>query len=255
MNGIPPEVHIGKTVREVIGSVASSVELLMRSVLVTGESILNVEIRGNLPTRDTEGYWIEHYFPVCYANGEVVQVGVVVVEITGLRRLENCLLALGGDAPHTRELATRLGMPYGPEKQSATSWSGSIELVENFVREGLRNPHKFQSLAPAPKMSDVITQERVRSPYGPSAAANEPYRHNHHGATPTGSNSANPLSPREIEIVRLLARGNGNKEISTALKISAKTVETYRAKIMLKLQIRSLSDLVLYAVRYGLVKV
>jgi DNA-binding NarL/FixJ family response regulator len=127
-----------------------------------------------------------------------------------------------------------------------------MESVENLLREGLRNPHKFQSPAQTPKMSDVITPDRVRSPYAPS---NEPYRHNHHGATPTGGNSANPLSPREIEIVRLLARGNGNKEISTALSISAKTVETYRAKIMLKLQIHSLSDLVLYAVRCGLVKV
>jgi DNA-binding NarL/FixJ family response regulator len=54
--------------------------------------------------------------------------------------------------------------------------------------------------------------------------------------------------------VRLLGQGNSNKEISTALKISVKTVEAYRAKIMLKLQIHSLTDLVLYAVRSGLVR-
>src|SRR4029077_6743577 len=116
MNGIPAEVHIGKTVREVIGSVASTVELLLRSVLFTGESILNAEVRGNLPTRDGEGYWIEHYFPFHYANGGGKQVGVAVVEITGLRRLENCILALTGNTGRTREQTKRLGMPYASEK-------------------------------------------------------------------------------------------------------------------------------------------
>ena len=240
--------------REVIGSVASTVELMLRSVLFTGQSILDVEIRGNLPTRNSDGYWIQHYFPIRYANGEVEQVGVVVVEITGLRRLGNYILALMGDTPRTREKnVTRLGMPCGPEKKSVELWSGSIESVENLVREGLKNSHKLQPPAQTPKMSDVITRQRVRIPYAPSSTTNEPHRHNH-GSTPIGSNSANPLSPREIEIVRLLAKGNGNKEISAALNISVKTAESYRAKIMLKLQIHSLSGLVLYAVRCGLVQ-
>jgi DNA-binding CsgD family transcriptional regulator len=254
MNGIPAKLHIGKTVREVIGSVASSVELMLRSVLFNGQSILNVEIRGNLPTRITEGYWIEHYFPVGYANGAVEQVGVVVVEITGLRRLENCILALVGDTPHPREQVKRLGMPYGPEKKSVGLCSGSIEAVENLIREGLKNSPRLQPPTQPPKMADTVTHQRVLLPYAPSAAPNKPYRCNH-GSTPTGSIGAKPLSPRELQVVQLLAKGNGNKEISTALNISAKTVETYRAKIMLKLQIRSLSDLVLYAARCGLVKV
>jgi|GEM_PF-1351323 len=252
MNGIPVEVHIGKTVREVIGSVAPTVELMLRSVLITGQSILNAEIRGYLPTRNGEGCWIEHYFPVRYAHGGVKQVGVVVVEITGLRRLENCILALMGNTPRTGEQPTRLGMAYGAEKESVELWSGSIESVENLVREGLKNSHLLQPPMQTPKMGDVVMHQRVRLPYVPSAIPSEPYR-NIHGSIPTGSNCAKPLSPREIEIVQLLAKGNGNKEISTALKISVKTVETYRAKIMLKLQIHSLSDLVLYAVRCGLV--
>ena len=253
MNGIPAEAHIGKTVHEVIGSVASTVELMLRSVLFTGQSILDVEIRGNLPTRNSVGYWIEHYFPVRYANGAVEQVGVVVVEITGQRRLGNYILALMGDTPRTREKVTRRGMPYRAEKKSVELWSGSIESVEKLVREGLKNSHKLQPPAQTPKMSDLITHQRVRIPYAPSATTNEPHRRNH-GSTPIGSNSANPLSPREIEIVRLLAKGNGNKEISAALNISVKTAESYRAKIMLKLQIHSLSGLVLYAVRCGLVQ-
>jgi DNA-binding CsgD family transcriptional regulator len=253
MNGIPAEVHIGKTVREVIGSIASTVELMMNSVLVTGQSILNAEIGGELPTRDTEGYWIENYFPVRDSAGVVRQVGVMVVEITGLRRLENCIRTLMGNVPHTRGQFPYLGMPYGLEKERFELWRGSIEMVENSVQETFKNFHKFQLPAQIPKVADVVTQQRVHLASAPSSIPDELYRQNR-GLTSTGSSSAKPLSPREIEMVQLLAKGNSNKEISTALNISVKTVEAYRARIMLKLQIHSLSDLVLYAVRQGLVE-
>jgi DNA-binding CsgD family transcriptional regulator len=62
------------------------------------------------------------------------------------------------------------------------------------------------------------------------------------------------LSPREREVVQLLALKKGNKEIATALGISARTIETYRARIMLKLRVHSLSELVLYAIRSGIVE-
>jgi DNA-binding CsgD family transcriptional regulator len=254
MNGIPAEHHIGKTVREVLGSVASSVELMLRCVLHDGESALNVEIRGNLPTRNTEGYWVGHYFPVGYANGVVAQVGAAVVEITGLKRLENSILALLREAPpppRKRYQFPRFGMPHLLERGSVELGSGSIESVENLVREGLRDSYRPRSPMQPTKRGNTI--QRVSLPFDPSGIPRKPYRHDH-GLTPTGSTDAKPLSPREIQIVQLLVKGNGNKEISTALNISVKTVEAYRGHIMLKLQIHSLSALVLYAVRCGLVK-
>jgi DNA-binding CsgD family transcriptional regulator len=251
MNGIPAEVHIGKTVREVIGSVASSVELMLRSVLMTGESILNAEIRGNLPTRDGEGHWIEHYFPVRDAANKVTQVGVVVVEITGLRRLENSILSLIGNVGRTKRRLPKLGTAYGLEKQSIDLRGGSIESVENSLREGLKNSLVLERLAETPDTGEVVGRQPVPLRYAPSASGEEPYRPKR---SSTPASEVARLSPREIQIVRLLGQGNSNKEISTALKISVKTVEAYRAKIMLKLQIHSLTDLVLYAVRSGLVR-
>src|SRR5262249_22550099 len=62
------------------------------------------------------------------------------------------------------------------------------------------------------------------------------------------------LTPREREIVQLLAESKSNKEISTILKISVKTVETHRAAIMRKLHISSIVELVHYAVRNELVE-
>ena len=57
------------------------------------------------------------------------------------------------------------------------------------------------------------------------------------------------LSPREREILRLIAEGKANKEISSLLAISVRTVETYRSRLMLKLQAPSIAHLVQYAIK------
>jgi len=62
------------------------------------------------------------------------------------------------------------------------------------------------------------------------------------------------LTEREREVTRLLAAGRSNKDVATALAISVRTVETHRASIMRKLEIKSIVDLVHYAVRHNLVR-
>jgi DNA-binding NarL/FixJ family response regulator len=61
------------------------------------------------------------------------------------------------------------------------------------------------------------------------------------------------LTSREREIVQLLAEGNSNKDIARALDLSVKTVETHRAAIMRKLELRSLADLVRFAIRSNII--
>ena len=65
---------------------------------------------------------------------------------------------------------------------------------------------------------------------------------------------ARPLTPREREIVQLLAEGKSNKEIATYLNISVKTAETHRANIMLKLNFHSVTELVRYAVKNKIIQ-
>ncbi len=65
----------------------------------------------------------------------------------------------------------------------------------------------------------------------------------------------NELTPREREIVQLLAEGKSTKEVAVALGLSVKTAETHRANIMRKLNLHSISELVLYAVRNNIVQV
>jgi len=57
------------------------------------------------------------------------------------------------------------------------------------------------------------------------------------------------ITPREREIIQLLAEGNSNKETAAALGVSVKTIEAHRANIMRKLRLRSITDLVRYAIR------
>ena len=65
----------------------------------------------------------------------------------------------------------------------------------------------------------------------------------------------NDLSVREREILKLLAEGYSNKEISDMLVISIKTVETHRANIMRKNNFKNITELVLYAARNHLIEI
>jgi len=61
------------------------------------------------------------------------------------------------------------------------------------------------------------------------------------------------LSPREREILQLVAEGKSNKDVANLLNLSIYTVETHRANIMQKLNLRGVPELILYAVRKGII--
>jgi DNA-binding NarL/FixJ family response regulator len=63
-----------------------------------------------------------------------------------------------------------------------------------------------------------------------------------------------PLTPRQKQVLTLLARGLTAKQVAAELQLSTKTVETHRAMLMERLGLRNLPALVLYAVRNGLIK-
>lgn len=70
-------------------------------------------------------------------------------------------------------------------------------------------------------------------------------------ASETPAKSA--LTTRQIEVLRMLALGRSVKEIAFELQISAKTVETYRAQLMARLDLHDIASLVRYAIRTGLI--
>ena len=68
-----------------------------------------------------------------------------------------------------------------------------------------------------------------------------------------GEDSYDLLSPREREVLQLVAEGKSSKEIANLLNLSVYTVETHRARVMQKLNLRGIPELILYAVRKGII--
>ena len=61
------------------------------------------------------------------------------------------------------------------------------------------------------------------------------------------------LTPREREILQLVAEGKSSKDVANLLNLSVYTVETHRARLMQKLNLRGIPELILYAVRKGII--
>jgi len=88
----------------------------------------------------------------------------------------------------------------------------------------------------SPKISRILAEEYVRALKQKGVA-----------------DSYELLTPREREILQLLAEGKTNKEVATLLNISVYTAETHRGNILQKLNLHSSAELVLYAVRKGII--
>ncbi len=70
-----------------------------------------------------------------------------------------------------------------------------------------------------------------------------------------GRSPLTELTPRQLEVLRMVADGNSTKDIARKLKISSKTVESHRAQLMDRLNIHDVAGLVRYAIRMGLVTI
>lgn len=75
------------------------------------------------------------------------------------------------------------------------------------------------------------------------------------GRPPQSESSLDALTPRQREILQLIAEGRSTKEIAFTLSVSVKTVETHRAALMERLGIRDVAGLVVFAVRHNLISV
>lgn len=73
-----------------------------------------------------------------------------------------------------------------------------------------------------------------------------------HGTAPSGKSDLDKLSPREREVLGLIAESRTNDEIATHLGISIHTVQTYRKRLMEKLALNRAVDLARFALRHGL---
>ncbi|MGZ3628549.1 MAG: response regulator [Ktedonobacteraceae bacterium] len=98
-----------------------------------------------------------------------------------------------------------------------------------------------------------LAKALIRS-YTSSSSLETQRTHSHETAnTSTLAQALKALTPREIEILKLVAEGYTNQEIADQLTLSIKTVQAHRANVMEKLDLRDITHLVRFAVRYGLI--
>jgi DNA-binding NarL/FixJ family response regulator len=128
----------------------------------------------------------------------------------------------------------------------------SEDLVREVLEAGARG-YLLKSDA-SRQLISAIDALRLHKPYLTSRV-NEVVLTGYLGGKPLkGETSGGRLTPREREIVQLLAEGLTNKEIAGTLNISVKTAETHRTNIMRKLDLHSVSELVRYAVRNHIIE-
>lgn len=75
-----------------------------------------------------------------------------------------------------------------------------------------------------------------------------------HGYLDKSQTPTDPLSPRERQVLQLVAEGKTTKEVATLLGVSAKTADAHRTSIMKKLDVHGTAELVRYAIRSGLLQ-
>jgi len=102
----------------------------------------------------------------------------------------------------------------------------------------------------------AVDSLQQHQPYLSSRASEAVSRVSPLPGTPGSDNRSarNRLTPREREVLQLLAEGKSNKEVASFLGISVKTAETHRANIMLKMDFHSITELVRYAVRNKIIQ-
>ena len=110
---------------------------------------------------------------------------------------------------------------------------------------------------PLPTLLEAIREVAGGGIYfAAKGVAPEPLHHPEHGPAPNLPvvPGADPLSPREIEVAKMVAEGNASKEIADKLGLSVRTVEKHRANIMDKTGVRDVASLTRYCIHYGLVR-
>ncbi len=130
----------------------------------------------------------------------------------------------------------------------------SMYSKDEYIRETLKNGasgYLLKQSAPDELRSAIthVMEDKIfLSPYIARSVVDDWLRD---GKVITGSKKP-ALTPREIEVLKLLAEGFSNKEIAKQLFISVKTVETHRHNIMEKLDLDNFADLIKYAIKNGL---
>jgi len=259
INGLQVEAHLGKMPHELFGHFGAEFEPYLKQGFSDGEPVI-FEATGYLSTHNKKGHWINTFIPIKNESNGSANLFVMVLEVSEKKKLEDALFGLTGRLLYlkenlrtsVREMLSRRG---GYQTESDAHLVRSLELVEKSATD---IADILKTMRPIASFGEYRDNLRLRTSYSESLPSNQTPVFPHQSVqealqvcSERGANAtagAVALTPREREVVKLLVEGTGNKETAAILGITVKTVETHRARIMLKLGLHSTRELVHYAI-------
>jgi DNA-binding CsgD family transcriptional regulator len=257
MNGLPIEAQIGKNIHQLFRKEAAKLEPAFRGVWDTGEPLSNFEWIVRCPASTETSRWHVNFYPIKDVSGQIRLVAATFSEVTKRSSVE---LQLGRLTDKFRAKSLEEPCLFGEEFAELSA--RTLELVQRSV-ELLKNSTSLRRYVSETRIEtglegvDLFLEgtravELISQPDFP-AIGSGPEMSARPVLPAVNELPASCPSPRERQILYLLADGKSNKEIGLVLDISARTVECYRARIMLKLDLHSTAALVRYAIRNNIV--
>jgi DNA-binding CsgD family transcriptional regulator len=258
MIGVPLKEQIGRRLHQVFAVGAHELELALRRVWATGHSLSNLELTPQLPDRAAPTCWVVNFYPITDEWRQVRMVAITFCEVTKGRCVELKLSHLKNKfQSHVLRQPSVLGEEFS--EISARTFelvNRSVALLKNSLHLRFYTSARQLELSLVRHALYMTPNPRHEAALSPSRPPSDSYADTL--SSPEAPIEVDPLvscpSPRERQVLRFLADGKSNKEIGSILDISTRTVECYRARIMLKLDLHSTAALVRYAVRNKIVE-
>jgi len=258
MGGALPEIHVGKTMRQIFGSCAVQIEPAFQQVWTTGKPVSGVELSFWLPWSPGKTDLIVNFFPIEGPDRKIRLIAGLFFSAYGKRKLQERLSHLVDKkrAPSFVDSEARNGEFTDLSVESAEMLQKSIDLIHcsMLLRCHLLEMRIATALMQAAPYAALpaAADSRFSLPGAPRVEFEN--RRGHPDPTKRDENDEGVPSPRERQVIKLLAEGKANKEMAAVLDLSTRTVEAYRARIMTKLKLHSVAELVRYAVRHNLIE-
>jgi DNA-binding CsgD family transcriptional regulator len=258
MIGVTPKRPIGKQLHQIFPDEAPKLEIAFRRVWATGNSASNLELTAQLPAGTEPRRWVLNFYPTADESGQVRLVATSLCEVTKGRCVELKLSRL-----RDKFQTNLLLQPNLFEEEFAKMSAQTFELVNHSVAL-LRCSLSLRFYNSETRLEAALVRHALHMagnrelPFSGIPPQSDSGTETESSLGTPNDNDTDPYggrpSLRERQVLCFLADGKSNKEIGFMLDISTRTVECYRARIMVKLDLHSTAALVRYAIRHHIVE-
>ncbi|HSZ01238.1 MAG TPA: LuxR C-terminal-related transcriptional regulator [Terriglobales bacterium] len=236
----PPALN-GKTIRQIMGDAGEDLELAIKQFWEAGRIDARVEVSRRSSQNREVSHWDFNLIPSSNDTSGLAQVIAIAIETNHEKKVEAYLLHLMADMNWIRDQIAKDRPSLEDRREMLVPLGERIGLLDALSRE-VQRVSTLLRCGPTVRANGTVTDSQL-------TAAN----HRDHRRSLNLTKFEPPLSPREQEVLKLIASDKVSKEIGSMLGITAKSVDTVKSRIMLKLHVHSTTALVIYAIRNHIV--